>query len=138
MNFKNHNHALPGMTFIEIVFAVFILGSLLSSLLLLQSNVLKNIFNFSSRAERFLLLKDRLGKAAMEREKKTKSENKPETIKEPKTVIKYAVKKPSGESSLKKFESVAIEKVTAEWEHWGAKEEETMITFMYKPEKKEQ
>jgi Tfp pilus assembly protein PilV len=135
-NFKNHNHTFSGMTFIEVVLAVFMLGSLLSSLLLLQSNVLKNVFQFSSRAERVLLMKDRLIKAALSREKKEKEEKKIEEIKEPLTTINYELKKLSEDSSLKIFKNIVIEKVTAEWDYWGTKEKESMITFLYKPEKK--
>lgn len=133
MNFKNLNE--DGMTFIEVVLAVFILGSLLSSMLLLQSNVLKNVFEFSSRSERMLFMKDRFVKAALAREKKEKEDIKPQEIEEPKTTIRYEQKKPSKDSSLKNLNDIIIEKVTAEWDRWGTKEKETMINFLYKPEK---
>ena len=134
MNFKNRN-INPGMTFIEVTLAVFIIGSLLSSLLLLQSNVVRNVFQFSSRSDRLFLMKDRLAQTVLEREQK--KEGKKETkIENPQTTIIYEQKKVAKGSTLKNFEDIVIEQVTAKWDEWGSTQKETMITFLYKPESK--
>ncbi len=136
MNFKSRS-AHTGMTFIEVVLAIFIIGSLLSSLLLLQSNIVRAVWQFSSRANRILLLKNRLMQALLEQEKKEKESPKEKKVEEPKTTITYEQKKISKDSALKKFENIVIEKVSAQWQEWDTKQKETMITFLYKPEKKE-
>ena len=133
MYFKNHKQV--GMTFIEVVLAVFIIGSLLSSLLLLQSNVVKNVSLFTARSNRTFMIKDTLVQAEIDREMQ-KEPAKEQKIDDPKTTITYEQKKISKDSSLKKFEDIVIETVSAEWDEWGSKRKETMIKFLYKPEKK--
>lgn len=125
------------MTFIEVVLAIFIVGSVVSAVLLLQSNVLKNTFSFSSRAQRIVLLRDCFMQAALHRAKKEPGEFKPQDIPEPKTKFIYQLKKPSQDSSLKKFKNIMIERISAQWDYWGSSQQEDMISFIYKPEKKE-
>ncbi|MGE0206656.1 MAG: hypothetical protein AB7R69_02290 [Candidatus Babeliales bacterium] len=134
-NFKNHNKS--GMTFIEVVIATFIVGSLLSSLLLLQNTTLFSVGRFIGQSERIFLLLNRLDQAAFERARHEKEPKKEPKKKEPsETKIMYEQKKIAKESSLKNIKNLVIEKVTAEWEYGNRSFKESMITFLYKPEKK--
>lgn len=137
-NLKNHNQA--GFSFIEVVLAVFISGAMLSSLLLLQGTIFSGLVTVSSRLGRTLLLKDYLSQVAFAREKREKGASKsPQTkkINKPETTMRYELKKPSGESSLKSLEHIMIERCTGQWTEFAQKQEEAVITFLFKPEKQQ-
>ena len=137
-NLKSHRQA--GFSFIEVVLAVFISGAMLSSLLLLQGTIFSGLVTVSSRLGRTLLLKDYLSQVAFAREKKEKEALKsPQTkkIDVPETTMRYELKKPSKDSSLKFFEHVMIERCTAEWTEFAQKRDESVITFLFKPEKQQ-
>lgn len=132
------NHNTPGFTLMEVMLAIFMVGVLLSALLALQGKIFDGIATYSSRMNRVFLLKNRLFEVALDRAKGETKVAPEKKIDEPATVIRYESKKPSQESSLKKFNDIMIERVTAEWDEWKTKRQEVMITFLYKPEKKKE
>lgn len=136
-NFKSRNRG--GFSFIEVVATVFIVGTMLSSLLLLQGTIVDHLATASARLGHVLLLKNYLAQAAISREKKEPfKDGQTKKIDEPlPTVLRYVLKKPSRESSLNSFESIMIEHGIAEWTEIGQKRDETMITFLFKPEKQQ-
>jgi hypothetical protein len=138
MNFKKQ-HNQDGMSFIEVVLAVFIIGTSVTALLLLQGTSFSGLTTMGARLERIFLMKEYLSTKAFDRAKKEKGTNQSpqkKTINEPKTTITYELKKPSRESSLKEQEHIKIEQCTAEWDEFATKMQETMITFLFKPEPK--
>lgn len=118
----------------EIMLAVFMLGSLLTANILLQTTAFSGIVQFSARMERIILLKNKIQQVFFERAQK-KEPSKETIIKEPETTIRYSTKRPPKESSLKEFKNIMIENITAQWDSRSAKEEETLISFLFKPEK---
>ena len=135
-NFKSQLNQ-PGISFIEVILAVFIVGTVLTSLLLLQGTAFSGLATISARLDRVFIIKEYLAQKVIARTKKEKgAEKSPQTkkIDDPKTTITYELKKPPRESSLKLQEHIKIEKCTAEWDEFALKLRETMITFLFKPD----
>jgi hypothetical protein len=124
----------------EVALALVLIGSVLSSLFLLQNTLLEGVTRFSQRLERIYLLKKRLQEAAFARLQEGmfgESSKKMETqIDQPPTRIQYEIIRPSKESALRNYKGIMIERVTAEWEQWYGTRQETMISLVYRPEKK--
>lgn len=134
MNFKNHNN--PGFTFIESLFSVFIVGLMLSSLLLLAGSVFSELSLFSNRLERIFILDNILKKAEQLRFAKSK-ETVPakQEIKNPPTTIEYNLRAPNRNSALNKFEHIKIEQANAQWTSGIGMHNEILIHLVYIPEK---
>jgi Tfp pilus assembly protein PilV len=139
MNLKNHEQI--GMSFIEVIVALFVMGTMLSSLLLMQGTIFSGLVTESSLLGRVFLLEDYLSRRAFAREKNEKEafkSPKMEKINQPETTIAYTLKKPSKESSLKGLEQLMIEHCSAAWNELAQKQKESMITFLFKPEKQQE
>ena len=126
------------MTFIEVILAVAIIGSVLTALFSLQTGIFSAIFNDYSRISRVFYLKnfffDYDSFQKVQQEKNIKMD-----LKEPITKLTYETKKISEKSSLKKFENVSLFKATAKWRGLIRDQEESIVSFIYiKPKKKKE
>ena len=136
-NFKSQLNQ-PGISFIEVILAVFIIATVITSLLLLQGTAFSGLATISARLDRVFLINEYFAQSRFARAKKeAAAEKSPQTkkIDDPKTIITCELKNPARESSLKLQEHIKIEKCTAEWDEFALKLRETMITFLFKPEK---
>lgn len=133
------NHKQTGFTFIEVVLSIFIIGTLLSSVLLLQSTVVNGLQSASGRAQRIFLLTEELFNASFSRLKKEKKTDK-RTIKinDPETAITINTFRPKKSSSLSDIENIMIENITAEWQEWTGKRMEQLVTIVFAPKEKKQ
>lgn len=127
----NHNEQL-GLTFVEVMLAIFMLGFLLTGLLVTQDTIFVRINYYSSALRSLFLLKEKLHRSTVSlEEKKSKGpkENAP-------LVITYEKQPPPEKSSLKKFDDLILEKVSGKWTDIRGKHQETLINIVYSPEKK--
>jgi prepilin-type N-terminal cleavage/methylation domain-containing protein len=138
--FLKRSEGLDGFSFIEVMLALLIVGSVLSSIFLLQQTVLDSVTNYAARWERIILLKKRLMQATIDRAKEglygASTKKTKEEIQKLQTTISYDLKKAPKDSALEKFPSIMIETASAQWQEWYGKRKETMISFLYKPEQK--
>lgn len=124
---RNHK---SGVTFIEIMLTIFMMGMILSSAFVSQSTILAQLGHWSRSLRSTLALRElfihvsqdrMLGKTHAPEQKKGN------------LLLKYELFRPKKESSLSKLEDLRIERAKAVWDQ----DEETMISFLYKHEKPE-
>jgi prepilin-type N-terminal cleavage/methylation domain-containing protein len=136
-HFKSRNDC-QGFTFVEVALAVLMLGIMLTAALGLQQSSFASIIRYSERFQHILLLKNILFDAAFARaqqqgydhlEKKASEDNK--------TSFRYGIKKVAQNSSLHSFENILCQTAEATWAGPLRTNKETLISFVYKPEKKE-
>ncbi len=125
------------MTLVEVMLALFMIGTVLTTLFVLESTIFNKVADYSTKIGRIFLLKERLFKAHFERAQRIKAQDKKQEETTNNVTISYELKKPSKDSVLKKFDGIMIEQVTASWDEFGVQQKETMINLVYKPEKKE-
>lgn len=119
-----------GVTFIEIMLTVFMMGMILSTAFISQSTVLGQIGKWSRSLRSTLALRELFIHVSQDR---LVGKAHPKEDKRGNTVLTYIVERPKKESSLAKMENLYIQRATT------ARNEakETMISLLYKPEKPE-
>lgn len=122
-HFKSHK---PGVTFIEIMLTIFMMGMILSSAFIAQSNALAHIGKWSRSLRLTLALRELFIHTAQDR---MLGKMHPAEEKKGNVIITYNTFLPQKDSSLSKLEDLTVEKGRAVW----AQEEETMISLLYKP-----
>ena len=128
---KNLNKK-SGFTFVEIVTAIFIIGSAVTTLLGLQGLILRKSSDYLGRTSRIFYTSNLITDNKMKESIKEKIETLKQ-IKKPETSIQYTEKKISEKSELKKFiENISIIKATTSWKDGLKNKEEDIITFVYK------
>lgn len=143
---KSHK---PGVTFIEIMLTIFMMGMILSSAFISQSTMLAQIGTWSRSLRSTLAVRELFIHTAQDRMLGKKhpatsyanlasgqshdgagalsDRNRKDNI-----VLTYAIDRPKKDSSLAKLEDINIEKAQAVW----GEQEEKMISLLYKPEEK--
>lgn len=118
-----------GVTFIEIMLTVFMMGVILSSAFVAQSTVLEQLGRWSRSLRATLALRELFIHTAQDR---LQGKSHPAQQKKQNLQITYDLTRPKKESSLAPLEDLHIEKATATW----AQDQETIIGLLYKPEEK--
>lgn len=137
IHFKDHNG--DGFTFIEITLAVLMLGIMLTAALGLQNSSFTSIVKYSERLRSVLLLKNVLFDAAYARAQNKGYAQEEKKVTEPiETSLHYSTQKVPQNSSLAPFADIVIEKAQATWSGVIRQNQETLITFLYQPPKKEE
>ncbi len=123
---KSHK---SGVTFIEIMLTIFMMGMILSSAFISQSTMLEQIGIWSRSFRSTLAVRELFIHTAQDRMlgKKHPSQQKRGSV-----VLTYDIDRPKKDSSLAKLEDMHIEKARAVWDD----QEEKMISLLYKPEEK--
>ncbi len=121
---KSHK---PGVTFIEIMLTIFMMGMILSSAFISQSTMLEQIGKWSRSFRSILAVRELFIHTAQDRMLKKKH---PPEQKRGGIVLTYAIDRPKKDSSLAKLEDVHIETAKAVLQE----QEEKMISILYKPE----
>jgi Tfp pilus assembly protein PilV len=134
---KNHNH-VSGFALMEVMLALFMVGSLLSALLVLQGTATTSIKHFSDRFNRIRLLRTYFIELELERAKG--SDKTPPAPKDDKAwgTIRYASHKPQKGSALAAFTTIVIEQATIEWQEGLSKRTESLVQLRYKKPEQEQ
>jgi prepilin-type N-terminal cleavage/methylation domain-containing protein len=126
--FKNHKQS--GFTLVEIILALFVMASLLSSILNLQDIVFSSVVSSSRRLHRVFMMEYFVFSREQDEDKKT--------IDSPPTEIAYEEKKVDEKSSLIKLQNMVKRKVSASWKDGTKQRDYALIDFMYKkPETKD-
>lgn len=129
MRFNSRNQAVPGVTFLEIMLTIFMMGMILSSAFVAQSTVLQQISQWSRSLRSIFKLRELIVHTTQDR-----LENHTHPKEQQKGPVKliYTLERPKKGSALAKFEDLYIEQVTSQW----LGDEETMVSLLYKPEVK--
>lgn len=132
-HFKSHS-VQHGQTFIEIVLAVYMIGSLLSALLLLQSSVFSHVATSVARMNRIILLENYLFDIDLDAriEKKTESKR---TVQNSSTKLSYTASAAKTESDIQRFKNIEIIRLNAVWDQSHTQAQESLIAFRYRPKK---
>ncbi len=129
-HFKNHR-AKPGQTFIEVVLTVYMMGSLLSAILLLQSSVFSNVTGSVSRMNRLELLQKYLFDIDLDW-KLNKTYPTKKTIDDPPTTLAYNITPPKQESSLKRFKNISVVRLEATWDQANRSFKEPLVALRHR------
>lgn len=124
-----------GFTFGEVAIALFIVASVLTSIIGLQTTVFQGITTLSSRLYRVYSIKNRLFESEKQRlldQWKPNFKEHESAVANPETNIIYVVKKPGKGSSLASVKNLVLEQVTARWEN----NEQIMVHCVYYQEPK--
>ncbi|MGE0009479.1 MAG: Tfp pilus assembly protein FimT/FimU [Candidatus Babeliales bacterium] len=124
---KSHK---AGVTFIEIMLTIFMMGMILSSAFVSQSTILEQLGRWSRSLRSTLALRELFIHVAQDR---MLGKTHPPEQKKGSLILTYESFRPKKESSLSKIEDLHIERAKAVW----GQDQETMISFLYKHEKPE-
>lgn len=126
------------MTLIEVMIALFMLASLLTSLFITQDSVFIRVNYYSSAYNCILLLKEKLTQTMLKLnlESSKKDLDGGEKIL-PELAISYEKKIPNKKSSLNQFKSIIIEKAIGKWTDINGKHQESLVCLRYNPEKEQ-
>lgn len=128
---RHHNNY--GFGFIEVMLALFIMGTLLSAVISLSQSSISSLFDYSGRLQRIFLLEETLFDItyAQLQHKPIKEREKPNE--ELPTKISYRKLPISDKSALKAFkDDLDMYQVKAEWSSLYRNHEETMIGLFLK------
>jgi prepilin-type N-terminal cleavage/methylation domain-containing protein len=128
-----HSKNLDGFTLIEVMLAVAIMATILTSIFISVGSIMSSVGSFSSHYQRLVHAKNYLIDA-----RQHELENKkigPQTIDYPQTTLTYQKERLSG-TSAKSYKDVFKEKVLIEWTENNRKRTDSLISFVFAPEKK--
>ena len=133
---KNHNHA-SGFALMEVMLALFMVGSLLSALLILQSTSTTSIKHFSDRFNRVRILRNFFIQLQLERAKGSDKAHAATQADKVWGTIHYKTHKPSKASAVSAFPTIVIEQASLEWQEGTSKRTETLVSLRYKKPEQE-
>ncbi len=132
IRFKNHKHT--GFTLAEIMIALFIMATLLSSIIILQQNSVQMIRFFSEKFDYMLQLRSLIveqdinharGIEKEQLEKKTDISS-----------IMLLTKPVEKNSTLSSFKNIIMQQARARWKEGVHTRSSALISLLYSPEKK--
>lgn len=131
---KNLN---SGFTFVEVMLALVMLGTLLAAALGLGQNTLVFVNDYSSRLARILLLKETLFDITFAKLQKKPFKKKETQREDLPTKLSFRELPISQQSSLKEFKDhISLYQVKAEWNTLSGTLQETMVALFVKENKK--
>lgn len=135
MIFKYHHR--NGFVLLEVMLALATMGILLTSLMMVQTKVFKNVITSSFRIDRFYHIRN------MFLETKTRSLQDGQTVwqknlQNPETKLRYEKKTINSQSELARFTGLFQEVATGEWQEWGNDKVYDVISYQFDPPKKEE
>lgn len=117
-----------GLTLIEVVLTILIVGISVTSILSLQGTLSRGVFSAHNMLERISYIKNMFVTADKDK-LYTKDAPVEKKIEDPSLQISYSRKK----SPLKNFEHIIIEQVDAQWPSVLGTRKESFITFRFEP-----
>ena len=120
-----------GLTLIEVLFAIVLVGTSTLSLVKLQSILLRGVFEAHSLQERVSVLKNVFVQAEREAWNIT-SGNKQLEVADPETKITYSVSK-STQAALSKIQGLFKERVDGSWDDIIGARQESFVSFKFDP-----
>lgn len=134
MIFKYHRR--NGFVMIEVMLALATISILLTTLIMVQTKVFKNVITSSFRIDRFYHIRNMFLETKIKplKEKQTMWQK---TIETPETKLRYDKKTINEKSELARFTGLFQEVATGEWHEWGKDKAYDVITYQFDPPKKE-
>ena len=120
----------------EVILSLAVIGILLTSLMMVQAKVFKNVMTSSFRIDRFYYIKNMFLETKikpLEDEKTTWQK----TIETPSIKLRYDKKPVNPQSELARFTGLFQEVATGQWYEWGKEKEYDIIQYQFDPPKKE-
>ena len=136
IDFKKHNQ--PGLSLIEAVLALGILGIMMTSVVVMQQSSFGSLLVASQMLTRTFLNKEMLADASYFAAQHKEMPQKKNYEIPPPTVVYFTQKEPGQSSSLPKNGMLQRQEVIAEWDNEGKKRSTSLLRLMYKPKKKKQ
>ncbi len=133
MNRFKHRNARPGLSLVESIIALGMLGVLISSVMVVQQSSFTKINTSSAKLRRIFLMNNMLLEATRNRKEGTQFPEKI-AVSDPETTIFYTRKEAEKNSSLKDFNNITIENIEASWQDGSVKYREKIIHVVYEPE----
>lgn len=130
--FKNES----GFTLIEVLLTLSIVGLVLTPILMLQSMLVRNTNKRTQMIDRMYAAKKFLIDSEVALAPDANESSADKKIANPPTTLRFELKNVSSNSSLKKFKSIKQASVTSTWTEPGAKRQERIVTFLFRPEGK--
>lgn len=136
MMYSSNHNARSGFVLIEVLVTIAIVGMVIAPIFMLQSNMLRALYRVSTQARLLFPVKNALEKTLVGVSTQTEREvSRQEEIKNPAGTLRYTVRKIGDASALKNvkdmyFNEVQVRSIRGE--------RESMVGFVYKPERKQQ
>lgn len=127
-----HSENKQGFTLVEVLLSIMIIGIVITALMSTQSNMLFYIETLSNQFSRLVLAKNLLYQTRLNGKSSAQAKTK-----EPETTFKYSQKKATGNIG-KQFKGLYLEQVEYEWTNENKKQSDKIVSFIFKPEKKEE
>ncbi len=121
-----------GFTLVEVLFALAILGSILTPLILNQTRFLGRVIFQSELIYRVFASTQYMVESFMKFEQNSKQRTATKTIDNPQTTLKFNIAEPR-ESIKKSFPDLYKEEVVMEWEEEGKTSKHNILTFIFVP-----
>ena len=126
---KNHN----GFTLIEVLLALSLMAMILTPILISQNTIMSSVSYFANSLQRIMSAKNYLVSAHKNAlQDKTTG---PRTIENPATTLTYKKDRTTA-AMAKQYKDVYRETVLIEWTEDTNKRQDTLVSFIFKPEKK--
>lgn len=135
MRIKNPNHSASGFTLIEVMVAVFIIGSVLTAIFTLQNQTFLSVQRNTQRLLHQLQLTNSLAYAEGERMRGVPPQEVKLADQKMNTPgVTYALEKPKEGSILTRFEGIKLERVSIASNKGQKGAEQQMIRLVFAPE----
>jgi len=122
-----------GFTLIEVLFALAIMGSVLTPLFMNQSTLLQFIARRSIRLHRIYLGEEFMNNSYIKLEQDKKQRTATLHHDDPETTLKFKIEDPR-QSIKKLFRDVYVADITIEWKENSANYADKLVTFLFLPE----
>lgn len=123
---------MQGLSLVEAMLAILVVGISLTALLSLQGVLSRNVFGLHALIDRMPYIKNMFVQA--DRDKLyTKQGIQEKKIEDPPTTLHYSTSKPSDGQKFKAYPNIMIEKVEAVWSSLRGTSRQTQIMFRFYP-----
>lgn len=136
IHFKNSSENHNGFTLIEVLIALAILVMVITPIFISQNKIGQTIVEYSWLLQRIFAAEDFLDKSKRAIAPETEQTAAENVISNPPTKLLFAVNKVPGDSILKNFNNIYVEKVTLEWRENNQLRHTPFGGYVYKPKRK--
>ena len=128
-----HSKNKTGFTLIEVLFALGIVGIVLTPLIVNQGNLLRWVARQSRALERIYAAQQFMVSSVIEFEQNNTLLTATHELKEPKTTLNFALAHPN-KALKKQFRSLYKQQVTTSWNEQTFPYSDKLVTFVFLPE----
>ena len=134
MIFKYHQR--NGFALMEAMLSLAIIGLILTTFMMVQTKVFKNVITSSFRIDRFYHIQNMFLDVKMKplQDEQTVRED---IVKDPEVKLRYNKKPINPKSELARFTGLFQEVATGEWHEWGKDKVYDIIRYQFDPPKEE-